>query len=64
LGRPFLAIMPNFIDTKLFGACFTGLSALATIYMAGASDWRLIGLPLLAMIAYYLFFRKAEDGRG
>jgi len=52
----FFATMLDFVDTKLFGAAFTGVGTLATSYVAGASDWRLIALPLLIMIAYYLVF--------
>jgi hypothetical protein len=57
-----VATMLSFVDTKFFGAAFTGAGTLATGYVADASDWRLIALPLLAMTAYYLVFFEARGG--
>lgn len=58
--------MLDFIDTKFFGAASTGLGALATSCVAGASEWHLFILPAVVMIAYYLIFaeiRELERGR-
>jgi hypothetical protein len=46
----------EFLDSKFFGAAFTGGAAIATSYVAGATGWSLIILPLLAIAAYHLCF--------
>lgn len=48
--------MRDFTDTKPFGGACVGFAALATSYLAGATDWSLIALPLLGILAYYAFF--------
>jgi hypothetical protein len=47
-------IMLAFLDTKPFGAAFTGVITLAISYQAGVSDRALLALPLLVVIAYCL----------
>lgn len=46
----------EFLDSKFFGAAFTGVTAVATTYIAGVTGWSLIILPLLAIAAYHLCF--------
>jgi hypothetical protein len=48
--------LSHLLDTKPFGAICTGLAALATSYVAGATGWHLIILPLLVIAAYDLCF--------
>jgi hypothetical protein len=44
----------DFIDGKPFGAgCLTAIAAM-TCYVADMSDWRLITLPLLCILTYWL----------
>jgi hypothetical protein len=50
--------MRNFIDGKHFGAACTGTVTVAICYVAGMDDWRLIALPLLVVLAYYLSFQN------
>jgi hypothetical protein len=46
------------LDSKLFGAAFTGVVTVAICYIAGMTGWGLIAPPLLVMLAHYLFFRN------
>jgi len=48
--------MKDFFDTQLFGATCAGFAMVATCYVAGASGWWLVILPLLVMIGYHLCF--------
>ena len=50
--------MRDFFDTKLFGAGCVGLSTLGTCYLADLNTTSLIALPLLAVLAYHLFFHE------
>jgi hypothetical protein len=50
--------MLDFLEKKPFAASFVGVIALGTCYTAGMSDWRIIALPLLAMLAYYLLIHE------
>jgi hypothetical protein len=54
--------MRDFTETKPFGGTCVGLTALVTSYVAGATDWILIALPLLGVLAYYAFFGDARNG--
>jgi hypothetical protein len=53
----FVRPMLDFLDQKPFAASFVGVTALGTCYMAGLGDWRLVGLPLLAVLAYHVMIR-------
>ena len=50
--------MLDFLDRKPFAASLVGMTAFGTCYVAGLGDWRLVGLPLLAMLAYHLMIRE------
>ncbi|HKD28840.1 MAG TPA: hypothetical protein VKC66_23415 [Xanthobacteraceae bacterium] len=52
----------EFFDTNSFGAAFTGAAATATSYVAGATGWGLIIVPLLVIAVYEFCFRP--DGGG
>jgi hypothetical protein len=45
-------------DGKPFSTAVTGLVTLATCYIAGWTDWALLALPLLIMVAFWLAFRS------
>jgi hypothetical protein len=54
-----LRALQEFLDTKHFGAAFTGVVAMATSYVAGAMGLSLIILPLLVVALYQLCFSAA-----
>ena len=57
---PSFALMRVLIDGKHFGAACTGMATVAICYVAGMNDWRLIALPLLVVLAYYLSFQHRK----
>lgn len=53
--------LQEILDTRFFGAAFTGAVAMATSYVAGATGLSLLILPLLAIAAYQLCFSSAAS---
>jgi hypothetical protein len=50
--------MRDLTETKPFGMACTGLAALGTSYVAGASDWQLIAVTLVVIFAYHVSFSR------
>jgi hypothetical protein len=46
------------IDSKPFSTAVIGVVTLVTCYVAGWTDWALVVLPLLVMVAFCLAFRS------
>src|SRR5262249_11057289 len=46
------------IDGKPFSTGLIGVVTLATCYIAGWTDWAMLVLPLLVMVAFWLAFRS------
>ncbi|HSV23134.1 MAG TPA: hypothetical protein VLJ17_08910 [Xanthobacteraceae bacterium] len=50
--------MLDFTNTRAFGLAFIGAFAMAICYADGMGDWRIIGLPVMGMLAYRIFFQE------
>jgi hypothetical protein len=46
------------VDGKPFSTAVIGAVTLVTCYIAGWTDWALVVLPLLVMLAFWLAFRS------